>query len=113
MGITDGLIFTPKDLPVGSSGKGKASALRKVTWKQSFKWKPSKYNTIDFLITTKKDEYGKDIIFNKFKSGQSFKESNIEKYKKIELRVGYNEEQHGILNPCQLILDNDFGKNNN
>ena len=105
---TDGLIFTPKNLSVGAHGIGKASALRKTTWRHSFKWKPPKFNTIDFLVTTKKDKNGNDKIINKFSEGQSFTTSNIEKYKELELRVGYNESQHGILNPCQIILDNDF-----
>ncbi len=104
----DGLIFTPKNLSVGAYGIGKASALRKRTWRHSFKWKPPKFNTIDFLVTTKKDKNGNDKIINKFSEGESFTTSNIEKYKELDLRVGYNEAQHGILNPCQLILDNDF-----
>ena len=105
---TDGLIFTPKLLSVGASGIGKASALRKITWRESFKWKPPEFNSIDFLVTTKKDKNGNDKIINRFSEGESFKTSNIEKYKELELRVGYNEAQHGILNPCQLIVDNDF-----
>ena len=46
---TDGLIFTPgnKELPLSNS---------RITWDSSFKWKPSKFNTIDFLIETKKNE---------------------------------------------------------
>ena len=99
---TDGLIFTPKNLSVGAHGIGKASALRKTTWRHSFKWKPPKFNTIDFLVTTKKDKNGNDKIINKFSEGQSFTTSNIEKYKELELRVGYNESQHGILNPFKL-----------
>ena len=35
----------------------------------SYKWKPPEFNTIDFLITTKKDENGRDLIKNKFNEG--------------------------------------------
>ena len=45
---TDGLIFTPSNLGVGVSNKGDKPANKKVTWTHSFKWKPPKYNTIDF-----------------------------------------------------------------
>lgn len=43
----DGLIFTPKLLPVGASGPNAAGRLGK-SWPLVFKWKP--INTIDFLV---------------------------------------------------------------
>ena len=51
---TDGLIFTPMNMGVGSNVVGEPSKNYKITWSNSFKWKPSEFNTIDFLITTKK-----------------------------------------------------------
>ena len=59
---TDGLIFTPNRLGVGSDVEGEAGPLSKVTWEYSFKWKPPQYNTIDFLVTTLKSPNGEDVI---------------------------------------------------
>ena len=36
----------------------------KTTWDYSFKWKPSEFNTIDFLISIKKQSSGEDFIGN-------------------------------------------------
>ena len=43
---TDGLIFTPAFLGVGSDKIGEAGPIKKITWKHSFKWTPPHYNTI-------------------------------------------------------------------
>ena len=50
----DGLIFTPAYLGVGSNKIGETGPKFKTTWNYSFKWKPPMFNTIDFLVTTKK-----------------------------------------------------------
>ena len=63
---TDGLIFTPIKNGVGADKPGKSSKLRKTVWDYSFKWKPPEFNTIDFLVTTKKSENGEDFIGNLF-----------------------------------------------
>jgi hypothetical protein len=59
---TDGLIFTPSTFGVGSSEAGKTTDPIKLTWEHSFKWKPPEFNTIDFLITTKKISDGTEEI---------------------------------------------------
>ena len=51
---TDGLIFTPCDKSVGSSKIGHITESKKTRWDYSLKWKPPKFNTIDFLVKTKK-----------------------------------------------------------
>ena len=51
----DGLIFTPAYYGVGRDKPDAAGPLYKITWEHSFKWKPPQFNTIDFLISTKKD----------------------------------------------------------
>tara|TARA_Y100000741_G_scaffold32540_1_gene22999 strand:+ start:6623 stop:9679 length:3057 start_codon:yes stop_codon:yes gene_type:complete len=102
---TDGLIFTPKLMPVGSQDGKTVAKMTKVTWNYSFKWKPSEYNTIDFLVSTKKDTQGKDIISYKFDSGTNMEKTNLSQYKQLILRVGYNQTKHGYLNPCQTMLD--------
>ena len=85
---TDGLIFTPIDKSVGSTKLGVLE--KNKTWNLSFKWKPPKYNTIDFLITTKKNSDGTDFIGNIFNYGE---ENEIKQYKTLILRVGYDEKK--------------------
>ena len=63
----------------------------------SYKWKPPEYNTIDFLITTKKDATTQnDIVKTIFEKGISTQYGeNITSYKTLILRVGYDELKHG------------------
>jgi hypothetical protein len=46
---TDGLIFTPNNLSVGSYHSKDETRLQ-GSWKRVFKWKPPEENTIDFLV---------------------------------------------------------------
>lgn len=103
---TDGLIFTPTLLGVGSSKFLEAGPLKRTRWDYSFKWKPADFNTIDFLITTKKGTDGTDIVTPIFEKGQIFTEATqFNQYKTLILRVGFDERQHGFINPCQDVLD--------
>ena len=61
---TDGLIFTPINKSVSSNSLGVFENPRKKTWTHSFKWKPSEFNTIDFLVTTKKNNDETEFIGN-------------------------------------------------
>ena len=63
---TDGLIFTPSSTGVGGERSKHTGPLSKFTWDKSFKWKPPEYNTVDFLVSVKKDKTGKDEIHNVF-----------------------------------------------
>ena len=47
---TDGVIFTPVDLPVGGSFKGDEQTNGFGKWARVLKWKPPEDNTIDFLV---------------------------------------------------------------
>ena len=113
---TDGLIFTPINKSVGSTKLGILE--KNKTWPLSFKWKPPKYNTIDFLVSTKKNKSGNDAIHNIYNDGMDMSKSdNIHYYKTLSLRVGFDENKHGFLNPCDDVMqDNIFkkddGKNN-
>ena len=79
------MIFTPIDKSVGSDKLGVLE--HQKTWKHSFKWKPPEFNTIDFLVITKKSETGKDIIKHLFQGNDMGKnKNNLVQYKTIELR---------------------------
>ena len=77
-----------------------------MTWRHSFKWKPAKFNTIDFLVTTQKSETGDDAVKNIFEDGKDLTDSiGVKEYKTIVLRVGFDERKHGYINPCQNMID--------
>ena len=104
---TDGLIFTPSNTGVASDSVGKAGPLQKISWERSFKWKPPEFNTIDFLVSIKKDKTGKDEIHNVFQDGKNVEGlQNFVQYKTLELRCGFNEKRDGYIQPFQDILDN-------
>jgi hypothetical protein len=108
---TDGLIFTPMNMGVGIDSIGKPSPNRKHTWDYSFKWKPPKYNTVDFLVTTQKNASGLDIITPIFQEGHITESyTQLDEYKTLILRVGYNQKQHGYLNPCQDVINDNISK---
>jgi hypothetical protein len=103
---TDGLIFTPTLFGVGGNTVLEAGPLRKIRWDYSFKWKPPKYNTIDFLVSTKKGADGQDITTPIFENGLNVMQSTqFNQYKTLILQVGFDEKRHGYINPCQDILD--------
>lgn len=110
---TDGLIFTPCDLGVGMTYGDKKPVNYKHTWEHSFKWKPPEYNTVDFLITTVKNQSGQDLISNIFEEGEDMTMGNqIKQYKTLVLRVGFDEKKHGYMNPCEDIIKNNIPKQN-
>lgn len=105
---TDGLIFTPARKGVGADRIGETTAPIKTTWVHSFKWKPPEFNTIDFLITTKKGSDGRDVFGNIFQEGvDTSSSSQLTQYKTLILRVGFDERAHGYINPCKNIIDDD------
>lgn len=103
---TDGLIFTPSSTGVGGDRSGRAGPLTKVTWEHSFKWKPPQYNTIDFLVSVKKDKNGKDEINHVFQEGKSLHTGqNITQYKTLILRCGFSKNDHGYINPMLDVIN--------
>ena len=89
---TDGLIFTPKSLPVGGAFK-KDTVNLFGSWARVFKWKPPEVNTIDFLVKYKLGSKGVPAMF--------FKDNHT--YKTIELRVGYNPIKWTPIKPIDYI----------
>ena len=106
---TDGLIFTPTLFGAGGAKYLESGPLKKYTWEYLFKWKPSEYNTIDFLVTTQKGPDNNDIIKPIFENGINMQQSTqFNQYKIIDLRVGFDEKRHGYINPCQDLLDDNI-----
>ena len=106
---TDGIIFTPANMGVGTDKIGKLSPNNKNTWAYSFKWKPANFNTIDFLVTTKKGDAGTDLISPVFQDGLNTSETmQLSEYKTVILRCGFDENEDGFINPCQQLLEDKF-----
>lgn len=104
---TDGLIFTPIGLGVGSYEKGVAGKIGRVSWEAAFKWKPPEFNTIDFLVSTLKLPSGKDKVTSICENGTNTMGGNsvLMQYKTLILRCGVDERNDIYLNPCQDIID--------
>ncbi len=107
---TDGLIFTPADMAAGaSSPESEPPKPIKVTWEHSFKWKPPQYNTIDFLVTMKKNTDGSEFVGNVFQGGvDTSAATQLTQYKTAILRVGFDERKHGYQNPCLNVIEDDI-----
>lgn len=110
---TDGLIFTPSNFGVGGNKVGITGDLKKETWEYSFKWKPPEFNTIDFLVTTLKDNNNLDITKSLFQDGiNTASIEQLNQYKIVILRCGFDERKHGYINPCQDVIDDKLPKYN-
>tara|TARA_Y100000389_G_scaffold204900_1_gene260622 strand:- start:902 stop:4210 length:3309 start_codon:yes stop_codon:yes gene_type:complete len=106
---TDGLIFTPNNISVGTNDIDEEPRSTRVAWEYSFKWKPPEFNTIDFLIKIIKDNNGEDVINNQYIEGKNLTNGiKLHQYKTLNLYVGFDEYKHGFLNPCMNIIDGIF-----
>ena len=107
---TDGLVFTPANMAVGANKPGEIANPYKTTWAHSFKWKTAADTTIDFLISVKKTVSGVDFIGNIFQDGTNTRSGNqVNQYKTVVLRVGFNDEKHGYV-PVQFFPTNPVDK---
>jgi len=103
---TDGLIFTPVATGVGGDKSGHAGPIKKYSWDKSFKWKPPEFNTIDFLVSTDKDNTGKEVIKHIFQEGVAMStEQSIIQYKVITLNCGFSRKDHGYVNPMLDVIN--------
>lgn len=108
---TDGLIFTPVGLAVGTYEKGGVVKNGRGTWEAAFKWKPPEYNTIDFLVSVIKSPSGEDKISTIYEGGlNTSKDSQSNQYKTLILRCGMDERNDIYLNPSQDIIDDKMPK---
>jgi hypothetical protein len=94
----DGLIFTPTNSPAG----GIESLKQKRTWNESFKWKPPKFNTIDFLVRIKKNEKGVNAVYNVLIDGE------IIQYQTLELMCGFSKYSDGHMNPMRDLINDEI-----
>jgi hypothetical protein len=102
---TDGLIFTPKSLGMGE-GIPNWPVNHKATWAAIFKWKPPAQNTIDFLVDMMRDDAGKVVTGNIAEQGIDLAAANsIKTYQTLQLRVGYDQARHGVINACQMVMN--------
>ena len=94
---TDGLIFTSTKLGVGMEKEGDEVKNYLYSWKNSFKWKPPEFNTIDFVVRTKK--IGSQDVKEYIDRG-----TDVVEYKVLDLYVGYSAHRHGQLNAQNTIF---------
>lgn len=65
---TDGLIFTPSQMPVGAIRLNNTPKLMRATWPLVLKWKPPHENTIDFMVHVLKAN-GVELTFDSDSTG--------------------------------------------
>lgn len=110
---TDGLIFTPMLGGVGVNSKDEKVPNYRVTWNKCFKWKPPQFNTIDFLVSTVKSNQS-DKVSLLYQNGVNMEnDKQIESYKTLILKVGFDMKKHGFLNPCESMLNGVFDTQKN
>ena len=104
---TDGLIFTPANTGVCSNKTGISAPNYKITWNESFKWKPPEFNTIDFLVRLKKNDLGENYVGTINSDGIDLtSHSQVNNYYTLILNVGFDEKKHGYINPYNDIINN-------
>ena len=89
---TDGLIYLPANLPVGSDLCGIPREFINGQWNLNYKYKPPHENTIDFRIRTKKYKKG-NVKYDQISTINIENEDGTvtsAKIKKLQLFVSYN-----------------------
>ena len=100
----DGLIFLPTNLPVKAGLDGKVPQNIGGTWDYNYKWKPPEENTIDFQVIIKKNKKGRDEVFSYIIHDDDGTDI-VKEYKKLILKVLYDEKQDTSLNFCFKMLE--------
>jgi len=94
---TDGIILTSTKLGVGMEKEGDEVKNYLYSWKHSFKWKPPEFNTIDFVVKSKK--LGSQDVKEYIERG-----TDLVEYKVLQLYVGYNPQRHGQINAQNTLF---------
>lgn len=83
---TDGLIFSPANLGVGQNFKDDDIGIfGKKVWQKVYKWKPPRYNSIDFYVKMRRNIIDKEIMDEYY---------NGIRHKHVFLQVSYHPEYH-------------------
>jgi hypothetical protein len=84
---TDGLIYTPANLPVGGVVRSPVAVYGR-TWAKVYKWKPPSDNSIDFMV-----KFDTNVTI---KDGQKYK-------RKLKLFVGYKDSYGMKVNTLDFV----------
>ena len=103
---TDGLIYLPIDIPVGSGIDRKPVDNIGGTWDFNYKWKPPEENTIDFRVVIVKETIDKKLRDRIYTYTEIIEDGTeiVKQYKKCRLKVGYNERDDESSNFCMKML---------
>jgi hypothetical protein len=91
----DGLIYTPKALPVGALFE-KDNVKFGGSWLKTFKWKPAHENSIDFLVKLEKNAQGQDIVTTT---------EDGKKSKMVSLYVGFKGRYTEKFTPMRFLTN--------
>jgi hypothetical protein len=98
---TDGLIFTPNDLPLPGYDEEKKTIKPGATFYNQFKWKPSEDNTIDFLVRFEKLPDNPNL--DRVTVGIKPETNETVRYKTMRLFVGSSRSK--AFNPRDILLN--------
>lgn len=90
----DGLIFMPIHLGVGQNHKGDDIGTFGKTWNKCYKWKPAKFNSIDFHVKLRRNMVSKEVI-DEYHNGT--------RYKQVYLQVSYHPNFHDRFNAYKIL----------
>lgn len=96
---TDGLILTPNALPLPGYNEATKRIEPRTTFYEQFKWKPSKDNTIDFLVKFEKEANNPKV--DQVSIGIAPDTDETIRYKTMRLYVGSSQN----FNPREVILN--------
>jgi hypothetical protein len=95
---TDGLIFVPANLGVGQNFKDdNVGVFGKKIWQRVYKWKPPKFNSIDFYVKIRRNIIDKEVVDEYY---------NGNRHKHVFLQVSYHPEYHDEYYAQKILNEN-------